>query len=129
MRRGRLAILVLVLVGLVFSGGVLLYYARDGGISPPNLRTAIGAFLSVYLPMIGAMAGFLFARGPTQKETTASGSALLLATTVVTAQALGPGVLLLVFGDINSVLSTLSTLGLGSQTVGLAAVTYFYSKT
>lgn len=130
MKHGRLILLVLVLVGAALSYGLLFYAARDGGISRDNLMRAIVAFLGVYLPLIGVMAGFAFGRGKGGKPepTIDVRLPLVLAFVLVGVQSFSPGLLLLLFGDINSVLAMLNTAAPGSQPVSLGAVAYFYSK-
>jgi hypothetical protein len=91
--------------------------------------SAIVAFLRVYLPMLGVMTGFAFAeKNRTQGQAGANELSLMLAGVLVGVQAFGPGLLLLVLGDIESVLAMLKAADLGSQPIALGAVTYFYSK-
>lgn len=130
MKRGRLAILLFVLAGAALSTIVLLYYSRGGGISRTNLISAIVAFLGVYLPLLGVMAGSAF--GKKRRDKRDSGQSiempLVLAFVLVGAQAFSPGLLLVVLGDINSVLTMLQTAAPGSQPISLGAVAYFFSK-
>jgi hypothetical protein len=129
MKRARWVLLGIVLLGCAFSVGTLFYLSQGGGISPPNLTRAVRALLELDLPLIGVLAGFLFARTRATKTSSDVAGSLVFAASIVAVHCFGPGVLLFVVGDVNQVLVLLGLASPSAQAISVAGLTFFFSKT
>jgi len=127
---GQWALMLLTLIGLLTSIGALFYEGRGGGIHEEEFRPALEAIPDIYLPLLGVMAGFLFAQRRTTRDEPASAMTFVFAVVITGLWVLSPAALLLFTSwPVESIFALFEGLQARfANTLVVAAVAFFFAK-
>lgn len=130
-RSGRLWLMGIVVTCLVVAIADLFWIGRDGRIRPDLKTEALVELLGIYMPLLSLMAAFYFGGSLAPRSSrsirTTSFETFLVALIFTTLWALAP-IVLMYEGEMEAILATLRKVRPVVDTLALAAIGYYFSK-
>ena len=126
--KGRLSLMLIILVGMVAAIVYLFTVASGGAIGSKNLETSFLKYLGFYLPLLTLVATFYFKGPQANADNPTPTGTLFFAVGIVLLWVLVPVLLLLAGLLIEDVLDYLDKLIPLGQSLALMAIGYYFTK-
>lgn len=126
---GRRIILVLILLGFIFSFMILWWVGRGGAISSETSSSAIKLLIGHYLPLLAILGGFYFSeRAVVDQGSDTSIETVAFALIIVGLWVLGPPILIAISQTIEGAMRLLDAGAVIGTSLVSACLAFYFSK-